>query len=301
MTTPSRKPAGQHVLTVEATEWLGPHLVRVVLTGESLGSFPDNGCTDSYVKLIFVDPSLGIEPPYDLAALRETLPAEHRPVTRTYTVRRVDRAARRLAIDFVTHGDSGYAAPWAATAKPGDQLVITDPGGGYAPDGDAPGTSSPATSPPCRPSPPRWRRCPPTARGIVHLEIGDPADIVPVETDGRGRRPVAGQPRPDRHRLPRPRRRPCRLAGGGPRAGRGAGLRPRGAGVGQGRARGCCATPAGTPLRSPATGPGAAPRTSSRPRSASRSAASTDVRRRVSSGVRGRSGPGERRGSRGRA
>ena len=79
MTERSRKPAGQHVLAVESTEWLGPHLVRVFLTGESLGSFPDNGCTDSYVKLIFVDPSLDIEPPYDLAALRETLPAEAPP------------------------------------------------------------------------------------------------------------------------------------------------------------------------------------------------------------------------------
>jgi NADPH-dependent ferric siderophore reductase len=181
VTTPSRKPAGQHVLVVEATEWLGPHLVRVILTGESLGSFPDTGCTDSYVKLIFLDPSLGIEPPYDLAALRESLPAEHRPVTRTYTVRRVDRAARRLAIDFVTHGDSGYAAPWAATAKPGNQLVISDPGGGYAPDGAAwhvfAGDLSalPAIAA-------ALEALPAAARGIVHLEIGDLADVVPMET-----------------------------------------------------------------------------------------------------------------------
>ncbi len=183
MTTPSRKPAGQHVLAVEATEWLGPHLVRVNLTGESLGSFPDTGCTDSYVKLIFVDPSLAIEPPYDLAALRECLPPGARPVLRTYTVRRVDRAARRLAIDFVTHGDSGHAAPWAATAKPGDQLVVSDPGGAYAPDGDVPwhvfagdlsGLPAIASA---------LEFLPATAQGVAHLEITDPADIVDVKTD----------------------------------------------------------------------------------------------------------------------
>jgi len=183
VTERSRKPAGQHVLAVESTEWLGPHLVRVNLVGESLGSFPDNGCADSYVKLIFVDPELDIEAPYDLAALRETLPAAHRPVTRTYTVRRVDRAARRLAIDFVTHGDSGYAAPWAATAEPGDQLVVTDPGGGYAPDADVAWhvfagdlSALPAIAA-------ALEGLPPTARGVAFMEIGDPADIVPVKTD----------------------------------------------------------------------------------------------------------------------
>jgi NADPH-dependent ferric siderophore reductase len=187
VTTPAqqrtRQPAHQHVLAVESTEWLGPHLVRVNLAGESLGSFPDNGCTDSYVKLIFVDPSLDIGPPYDLAALRETLPLDRRPVTRTYTVRRVDRAARRLAIDFVTHGDSGLAAPWAARARPGDQLVLSGPGGGYAPDAGVPWhvfagdlSALPAIAA-------ALEALPTTARGVAHLEIADPADIVPVHTD----------------------------------------------------------------------------------------------------------------------
>jgi NADPH-dependent ferric siderophore reductase len=183
VTPRTRQAAGQHVLAVESTEWLGPHLVRVWLTGASLGSFPDNGCTDSYVKLIFLDPSLDIEAPYDLAALRETLPADDRPVLRTYTVRRVDRAARRLAIDFVTHGDSGFGAPWAAAAKPGDQLVITDPGGGYVPDVDVPWhvfagdlSALPAIAA-------AVEGLPPTARGVAFLEIDDPADIVPRKTD----------------------------------------------------------------------------------------------------------------------
>jgi NADPH-dependent ferric siderophore reductase len=104
-------------------------------------------------------------------------------VTRTYTVRGVDRSARRLAIDFVTHGDAGLAAPWAATAKPGDRLVVTDPGAGYAPDpevawhvfaGDL--SALPAISA-------ALEFLPATARGVAHLEITDPADIVDVKTD----------------------------------------------------------------------------------------------------------------------
>lgn len=131
---PARPPRPQHVLTVESTEQVGPQLVRVVLTGDSLVDLGGAEATDAYVKLLFVDPALGLEPPYDLAALRERLPAEQLPVIRTYTVRWADREARRMAIDFVTHGDAGHAGPWAQQAKGGDRLVVTGPGGAYAPD-----------------------------------------------------------------------------------------------------------------------------------------------------------------------
>lgn len=181
MTTPVPRPRRerpQHVLTVERTERLGPNLVRVTLTGQSLAQFTDTGCTDSYVKLVFVDPALGLEPPYDLAELRQTLPPEQRPVTRTYTVRRVDRAAQRLELDFVVHGDAGLAAPWALAARPGDRLVLTGPGGGYAPDpaagwhllaGDLSALPAIAVA---------LEAMPATARGIVHLEVEDRADIL---------------------------------------------------------------------------------------------------------------------------
>lgn len=134
MPAPARKPRPQHVLTVDSTQQLGPHLVRIVFTSDSLADFGAEEFTDSYVKLIFVDPALGLEPPYDLAALRESLPADQHPVTRTYTVRAVDRAAGRLTLDFVTHGDAGYAGPWAMSAQPGDRAVVRGPGGAYAPD-----------------------------------------------------------------------------------------------------------------------------------------------------------------------
>lgn len=176
--TRARRDRPQHVLTVESTQWLGPHLVRVVLSGESLADFADNGSTDAYVKLVFVDPELGLEPPYDLTELRTTLPPEQLPVTRTYTVRWVDRAAQRLALDFVVHGDTGLAAPWAAAAQPGDRLVLTGPGGRYAPDpatdwhvfaGDLSAVPAIAAA---------LEALPADARGVAHLEVAETGDVL---------------------------------------------------------------------------------------------------------------------------
>jgi NADPH-dependent ferric siderophore reductase len=122
------------VLTVRASEWISPAMVRVTAGGPGFSAFNGNEFTDKYVKIVFVDPDLGLRPPYDLAELRETLPPERLPVTRTYTVRRVEPERQQLAIDFVVHGDEGIAAPWAAAAQPGDTLVLSGAGGGYAPD-----------------------------------------------------------------------------------------------------------------------------------------------------------------------
>jgi NADPH-dependent ferric siderophore reductase len=187
MATPRRDGAGQHVLAVESTEWLTPRLVRVVASGGSLAGFGGNGYTDAYVKLLFVDPALGLEPPYNLAELRHTLPADQRPVTRTYTVRWVDRAARRIAIDFVTHGDTGVAAVWAAKAAPGDRLVVAGPGGAYAPDpavgwhvfaGDLSALPAIAAS---------LEALPADARGVAHIEVTDPADVLDLARPARVR------------------------------------------------------------------------------------------------------------------
>ncbi|GER23639.1 siderophore-interacting protein [Zafaria cholistanensis] len=127
----------QVVLEVLATERLSAHMVRLTLGGEGFAGFQDKAATDKYIKLLFADPALGLEPPYDLEALRGSLGPEAVPVRRTYTVRRVDQAARTLQIDFVVHGDEGIAGPWAAAAQPGEKVCFSGPGGMYAPDPDA--------------------------------------------------------------------------------------------------------------------------------------------------------------------
>ena len=133
-----RKPRRpQAVLTVIGTQWLSPHLVRVVAGGPGFADLQECHATDMYAKLLFTKPELGLVPPYDLAALKEHLPKEDRPVKRTYTIRRLDEASQQLAIDFVVHGESGIAGPWAARAVPGDTLVLMGPSGTWSPDADA--------------------------------------------------------------------------------------------------------------------------------------------------------------------
>jgi NADPH-dependent ferric siderophore reductase len=128
-----------HVLEVLRTERISHSLVRVHLGGEGFDAYleaadPERiGRTDSYAKLLFAKPELGLVPPYDLEELRERLPVDDLPVRRTYTLHRVDAAAKSLAIDFVVHGTEGVAGPWAASAQPGDLLCLSSPGGAFTP------------------------------------------------------------------------------------------------------------------------------------------------------------------------
>lgn len=119
-------------MEVLRSERIAPSLVRVWIGGPGFGTFVANDFTDAYVKLHFVKPELGLEPPYDLAALRETLAPDDLPVTRTYTVREV--ADDAIALDFVVHGDEGIAGPWAARVQPGERVVFGGPGGAFSPD-----------------------------------------------------------------------------------------------------------------------------------------------------------------------
>ncbi|ALJ20157.1 siderophore-interacting protein [Microbacterium sp. No. 7] len=118
--TAARPPRPTIDLVVVSSTFLTPHLVRVTLGGPGFAQFEDRPETDKYVKLRFTTPA-----------------PESLPVTRTYTVRRVDAAAQTLDIDFVVHGDEGLAGPWAASVRPGATISLFGPGGGYAPDAAA--------------------------------------------------------------------------------------------------------------------------------------------------------------------
>lgn len=137
VTSPRRTPSRQTTLDVVETTWLTPGLVRVTLSGDEFDDFADRIETDKYAKLFFPPADSPLEPPYDLAALRDEVPFDQLPTVRTYTIRRVDPGRRTVDIDFVVHGDAGVAGPWAATAGPGDRLTMSSPGGGYLADGEA--------------------------------------------------------------------------------------------------------------------------------------------------------------------
>lgn len=178
---PAVKPRPQFSLQVVRTEQLSPHMVRVVAGGPGLAAFEPKDATDMYVKIHFLQPGVDYAEPVDVFALRETMPREHWPVTRTYTVRHFDAAAQEVTIDFVVHGDEGLAGPWAASAAPGDRIIFTGPGGAYRPNPDADwflfaGDESalPAIAA-------ALESLPAGARGHAYVEVDTAADIQPLD------------------------------------------------------------------------------------------------------------------------
>ncbi|MBF4623796.1 siderophore-interacting protein [Clavibacter sp. VKM Ac-2872] len=184
---PVRAARAQHVLEVTRTERLSPHLVRVHLGGEGTRALLEQAvperlaATDAYVKLMLPQPGSGLVPPFDLPALRDTLPAEALPAVRTYTLRHADPVAGTCAIDFVVHGDDGLAGPWAASAQPGDVLAASGPGGLFRPSEDPAVTrlligddsAVPAIAA-------ALAAMPADATGVALLEVEGPADELPL-------------------------------------------------------------------------------------------------------------------------
>ncbi len=119
---------------VTRVEQLTPHMVRVVVGGAALNELQAGEFTDHYVKILFPPPGVSYPEPFDLDAIRATLPAQQWPVVRTYTVRKWLPEIPEMWLDFVVHGTAGIAGPWAAAAKPGDPIRFHGPGGAYRPD-----------------------------------------------------------------------------------------------------------------------------------------------------------------------
>jgi NADPH-dependent ferric siderophore reductase len=122
---------------VEEVSRVTPRMVRVVFGGEGLVDFPAGAFTDHYVKFQLPPAGAPYAAPFDLQQVRTEHPKELWPRTRTYSVRAWDPERTRLTVDFVHHGDTGVAGPWAAGAQPGDLVQLQGPGGAYAPAADA--------------------------------------------------------------------------------------------------------------------------------------------------------------------
>ncbi|MEW1718927.1 siderophore-interacting protein [Streptomyces sp. NPDC093109] len=131
---PARTSPTVHEGQVLRTEWITPHMVRVVLGGAGLASVDAGEFSDPYVKVLFNAEGVTYPEPFDIDRIRAEFPREQWPANRTYTVRGWDPAALELAIDFVVHGDEGLAGPWAARAQVGETVRLLGPGGGYVPD-----------------------------------------------------------------------------------------------------------------------------------------------------------------------
>ena len=148
-------------------------MVRVVLGGEGIALLDPTPFTDRYIKLVFAP---------EVEGQRERL--------RTYTVRAWDTERAEITVDFVVHGDSGIAGPWADGAAPGDEISFVGPGGAYAPSSDAAwhlfvGDESalPAIAA-------ALESLPAGARAKVFVEIGSAEDELDLVTDAS---PVDGE------------------------------------------------------------------------------------------------------------
>lgn len=122
---------------VVRTEWVTPHMVRLVVGGPGLAGLGCGEFTDHYVKVLFAAPGVTYPEPFDMERIREEFPRDQWPATRTYTVRAWDPEALEMTLDFVVHGDTGLAGPWAARARVGETVRFLGPGGLYAPDPEA--------------------------------------------------------------------------------------------------------------------------------------------------------------------
>src|SRR4051812_11048879 len=150
---------------VVSKDQLTPHMIRIVFGGEGLNGFSVGEFTDHYVKLQIPE-------------------GDGKTRTRPYTVRDWDAARGELTIDFVVHGDEGFAGPWAAAAQPGDTLALNGPGGGYAPDPDAAWhlmVGDPSVIPAIGAS---LARIPESVPVHVLIEVDGPDDEQPLQTPG---------------------------------------------------------------------------------------------------------------------
>ena len=165
---------------VAGTQQLAPHLVRVLLGSRDFDTFVPSKFTDSYVKLAFVADDVGVAglpQPLTLDSFAD-LPPEKKPSVRTMTVRHVDVAGRRIALDIVVHGEHGVAGTWAAAAQPGQPVYLMGPGGAYTPDpaadwhllaGDESALPAIAAA---------LEALPPTAVGKAFIEVAGPEDEI---------------------------------------------------------------------------------------------------------------------------
>lgn len=176
----NEREGGHRTLRVLRTERLTPRMARVTLGGDELAGFPGHG-PDQRIKMFF--PVTGQDRP---AMPRASSggpvwpPGEPRPVIRTYTVRRHDPGAGELDVDFVLHGAHGPAAAWAAAARPGNWVGVSEPGGRYEPDptardhlviGDESALPAIATVLPALPA---------GADAQVYVEVADAAEEQPL-------------------------------------------------------------------------------------------------------------------------
>ena len=131
-------PSGLVHAQVARTERVTPHMVRVTLAGDDLRRFRYRGFDQWFRLAVPVDDHArfdNLPERFDTRSYLRylVLPRSTRPVIRSYTVRSFRPEVPELDIDFVCHGSSGVAGPWAESVEPGAEVAFIDQGCGWAP------------------------------------------------------------------------------------------------------------------------------------------------------------------------
>lgn len=185
--TATRPAHGFFRARVSAITDLTPSFRRFTICDPCLSEYGDPGF-DQRIKVVFPTPAAGLDamPTGEdwYTAWRE-MPEASRPVFRTYTTRYVRRDACEVDIDMVAHDVLGPASAWIDRASVGDELAVFAPttaleGISYGIDFVPPArtdryllvgdeTAAPAIAV-------ILEQLPADARGVVVLELPDPAD-----------------------------------------------------------------------------------------------------------------------------
>lgn len=167
---------------VHHVERLSRSMLRVHLSGGTLDAFEASPATDAYINARFLPTDSPLSVPFsteDAAGVQ----AEHRPRPRRFTIRRWDPDTQLLSLDFVTHGDAGYAGTWAQRAQPGDRLQFSGPGGSYRPASDVDWHLLAGDESALGAIGASLEGLPEHARALVFVVVDGPADEVAMPTD----------------------------------------------------------------------------------------------------------------------
>lgn len=156
-------------MTVTRTQDVTSRLRRITLSGSDLARFATGGL---HVRLLFPQDTSRPAWPVTGADGRPEWPTgAARPQVRIYTIRRIDVASGEMDIDFVLHDGACPGGDFARTARPGQRVGMTGPGGGDTPAADwlllcGDETALPAIAR-------MVEDLPPTASAVVRLEVRD--------------------------------------------------------------------------------------------------------------------------------
>lgn len=117
------------LMRVVGKDLVTPRMLRIRFGGDDLARFGLFG--SMHIRMLFPtsenpDPVWPVMGPNGLPAW----PSEtKRPISRAYTVRRLDADAGWMDVDFVMHEDHGVASSWASHAAEGDVVGVLGPVG----------------------------------------------------------------------------------------------------------------------------------------------------------------------------